>query len=120
MDEYPKLIGMMSDLLKDSQKEKVLRMIVATFVNLIKNAKSSPALLRKFTLSMVTAKVPRSLELIIQTHCNKADKGGSGQPSLNTKSTDVDEDLVEDCELLQTALIEAEQKLSSFDEYRQL
>lgn len=58
----------MSDILKDSQKEKVLRMIVAAFVNILNNAKESESLLREFTLIMITAKVPRSLELIIETH----------------------------------------------------
>lgn len=123
MDDYQKIIVLMSDILKDSQKEKVLRMIVATFVNLIKNAKDDTKLLRKFTLTMVTAKVPRSLELIIQTHCNKEKSNGNekssrNQPKKDDNAKELDEDLVDDCEVLQNALIEAEQKLSSFEEYQ--
>jgi len=115
LKNYPKVLWQMSDILKDSQKEKVLRMIVATFVNILNNAQESESLLREFTLIMITAKVPRSLELIIETHCNKEESAGVG--IATTKNKEIDIDLAEDCEKLQGFLQEADQKLSSYDEY---
>lgn len=107
LKNYPRVLTQMADILKDSQKVKVLRMIVATFVNLLSNSSSSEALVREYTLMMLTYKVQRALELIMQTHCDKE----------KTNEKDLDEDLTHDCEVLQRALIEAEAKLSSFDEY---
>ena len=132
--ENMKILTTLSDVLKDSQKVKVIRMIIATFVNILKNT-SEKAVYRKFSLCLITCKVPRTLELILENHCNvDQQKKGSSSVDLNnnleskpqksssssdskTKKEDIDEDLLNDAEFLQKALLEAEANLSSFDEY---
>lgn len=119
MRQYKKLIPTLSDVLKMAQKEKVLRMIIATFVNLLNNSSENAAIHREYTLIMIQCKVLRSLELIIQTHCNKEpERGKKTSRNIPAKKQDeIDEDLAQDCELLEQILTEAEQKLSSVDEY---
>jgi len=94
------LIPMTADILIDTEKEKVVRMCIAVFRNLIDNVKtSSPALARENAIQMVQCKVLRHLEIIIQRYT-------------------ADEDLHADAEYLSDVLTASVADLNSLDEYR--
>ena len=117
MSKFPKVLPALADVLKTCQKEKVLRMIIAIFVNLLKSSQDDKKLFREYTMLMIQGKVVRSLELIIQTHCNTEKDPNNTLSNLQSKD-EVDEDLLEDCEFLDEQLSLAVQNLSSIDEYR--
>ncbi|KAK2179909.1 hypothetical protein NP493_466g00003 [Ridgeia piscesae] len=91
------LIPTMADILNESVKEKVIRIILATFRNLLEKPQERE-LLRDNALSMVQCKVMKHLGL------------------LEGRKFD-DPDIVEDLEFLTEKLKTSVQDLSSFDEY---
>ena len=84
-------------VLSDAQKEKVSRIILAVFRNLIEKPEEADVK-KENCISMVQSKVLKQLELLEQ---RKFD----------------DEDIVEDIEYLTEKLNASVQDLSSFDEY---
>ncbi|XP_060554958.1 LOW QUALITY PROTEIN: V-type proton ATPase subunit H-like, partial [Ruditapes philippinarum] len=91
------IIPILSDILSDTVKEKVSRIILATFRNLLEKPEERE-LVQENALSMVQCKVLKQLEL------------------LEARKFD-DPDIVEDLQYLQEKLQESVQDLSSFDEY---
>ncbi|KAH9402055.1 PREDICTED: V-type proton ATPase subunit H-like [Rhagoletis zephyria] len=91
----------LADILSESIKEKVIRMILATFRNLIeKPFENEPDISRENAITMVQCKVLKHLEILQQ----------SGQKFD-------DPDIKEDIEFLFEKLQASVQDLSSFDEY---
>lgn len=91
------VIPILADVLSDAQKEKVSRIILAVFRNLIEKPEEADVK-KENCISMVQSKVLKQLELLEQ---RKFD----------------DEDIVEDIEYLTEKLNASVQDLSSFDEY---
>merc|ERR1719365_482487 len=91
------VIPILADVLSDAQKEKVSRIILAVFRNLIEKPEEADVI-KENCISMVQSKVLKQLELLEQ---RKFD----------------DEDIVEDIEFLTEKLNASVQDLSSFDEY---
>merc|ERR1719179_109430 len=91
------VIPILADILSDAQKEKVSRIILAVFRNLIEKPEDNEVK-KENCISMVQCKVLKQLELLEQ---RKFD----------------DEDIVEDIEYLNEKLNASVQDLSSFDEY---
>ncbi|XP_043234791.1 V-type proton ATPase subunit H-like [Amphibalanus amphitrite] len=91
------LIPILADILIDTEKEKVVRMCVATFRNLIEKVQEA-SVRRDNSIQMVQCKVLRHLELISQRYSS-------------------DEDLMADASFLTEHLTASVQDLSSFDEY---
>lgn len=91
------VIPILSDVLSDAQKEKVSRIILAVFRNLIEKPEETDVK-KENCISMVQCKVLKQLELLEQ---RKFD----------------DEDIAEDIEFLNSKLNASVQDLSSFDEY---
>lgn len=91
------LVPIMADILSESAKEKVTRIILALFHNLLSNP-TEPELAKENALAMVTCKVLKTLELL-----------------ENRKFED--DDITEDIEFLKEQLEKSFHDLSSFDEY---
>ncbi|XP_064597515.1 V-type proton ATPase subunit H-like [Liolophura sinensis] len=91
------IIPILSDILSESVKEKVSRIILATFRNLLEKT-TDRDVLQEMALSMVQCKVLKQLEL------------------LESRKFD-DPDIMEDLEFLMEKLQVSIQDLSSFDEY---
>lgn len=98
MKKY-KIVQSLADILRESVKEKVKRIVVAVFRNLIENVDDNE-LARENAIIMVQCKVMKQLEIIKQ--------------SIQANS---DPELVEDVEYLIGILHASVQDLSSFDEY---
>lgn len=94
-----KIIQCLADILRESVKEKVKRITLAVFRNLIQNVEDRDTA-RENAIIMVQCKVMKQLEIIKQ--------------SLGPNS---DPELVEDVEFLIDVLQVSVQDLSSFDEY---
>lgn len=99
MKKY-RIIQCLADILRESVKEKVKRIVLAVFRNLIQNV-DDREIARENAIIMVQCKVMKQLEIIKQ----------SQQPSNG------DPELIEDVEYLVGVLQESVQDLSSFDEY---
>lgn len=95
-----KIIQCLADILRESVKEKVKRIVLAVFRNLIQNV-DDREIARENAIIMVQCKVMKQLEIIKQ--------------SMQTANSDPE--LVEDVEYLIGVLQESVQDLSSFDEY---
>ncbi|XP_024082413.1 V-type proton ATPase subunit H [Cimex lectularius] len=91
------VIPILSDILSDSVKEKVTRIILATFRNLIEKPEDA-SISKEHCIAMVQTKVLKQLSILEQ---RKFD----------------DEDIVEDVQFLNEKLQASVQDLSSFDEY---
>ncbi|XP_052234612.1 V-type proton ATPase subunit H-like [Dreissena polymorpha] len=91
------IIPILSDLLSDTVKEKVSRIILATFRNMLEKPEERETV-QENALAMVQCKVLKQLEL------------------LEARKFD-DPDIVEDLAYLTEKLQESVQDLSSFDEY---
>merc|ERR1719189_3236381 len=91
------VIPILADILSDAQKEKVSRIILAVFRNLIEKPEQTDVK-KENCISMVQCKVLKQLELLEQ---RKFD----------------DEDITEDIEFINEKLNASVQDLSSFDEY---
>nr|APA34014.1 seminal fluid protein [Nilaparvata lugens] len=91
------IIPILADILSDSVKEKVTRIILAVFRNLIEKPED-PSMAKEHCIAMVQSKVLKQLSILEQ---RKFD----------------DEDIVEDVEFLNEKLQASVQDLSSFDEY---
>ncbi|XP_075220475.1 V-type proton ATPase subunit VhaSFD isoform X1 [Lycorma delicatula] len=91
------VIPILADILSDSVKEKVTRIILAVFRNLIEKPEES-AIAKEHCIAMVQSKVLKQLSILEQ---RKFD----------------DEDIVEDVQFLNEKLQASVQDLSSFDEY---
>lgn len=91
------VIQALGDILSESSKEKVIRIIVATFKNILEKA-DEREIVREAALQMVQCKTLKTLEL------------------MDAKKFD-DPDLEEDIEFLTEKLHISVQDLSSFDEY---
>ncbi|KAF7637935.1 V-type proton ATPase subunit H [Meloidogyne graminicola] len=91
------IIQTLGDILSECSKEKVVRIILHTFRNLLEKI-DSRELVRESALQMVQCKTLKTLEL------------------MDAKKFD-DEDLLEDIEFLSERLHTSVQDLSSFDEY---
>uniref|UniRef100_A0A0K8T9X0 V-type proton ATPase subunit H n=1 Tax=Lygus hesperus TaxID=30085 RepID=A0A0K8T9X0_LYGHE len=91
------VIPILADILSDSVKEKVTRIILAAFRNLIEKPEDS-AISKEHCIAMVQSKVLKQLSILEQ---RKFD----------------DEDIVEDVQFLNEKLQASVQDLSSFDEY---
>merc|ERR1719500_404008 len=91
------VIPILADILSDAQKEKVSRIILAVFRNLIEKPEELE-IKKENCISMVQCKVLKQLELLEQ---RKFD----------------DEDIAEDIDFLNNKLNASVQDLSSFDEY---
>lgn len=96
MNSY-NVIPILADILSESVKEKVIRIILATFRNLLEKPEEKE-IIHNHALSMVTCKVVKQLTLLEQ---RKFD----------------DTDITEDIEFLSETLLASVQDLSSFDEY---
>lgn len=92
-------ITILSDILSESVKEKVTRIILATFRNLIENPED-PDITKDNAITMVQGKVLKQLDILKQAG-NKYE----------------DPDLLEDIDALHEKLQSYVQDLSSFDEY---
>jgi len=90
-------IPILADILSESIKEKVIRIILATFRNLLEKPEEKENI-HNHALSMVTCKVLKHLSLLEQ---RKFD----------------DSDITDDIEFLNEILAASVQDLSSFDEY---
>ncbi|XP_052763299.1 V-type proton ATPase subunit H-like [Mya arenaria] len=97
MNKQHSIIPILADILSDTVKEKVSRIILATFRNLTEKPEERE-IIQENALSMVQCKVLKQLEL------------------LDSRKYD-DPDIVEDLAFLQEKLQESVQDLSSFDEY---
>ena len=93
------VIPVLADILSDSVKEKVTRIILATFVNMIKKPEE-PSIAKDNAITMVQRKVLKQLEILQQ----------SGQKFE-------DPDILEDIEFLTETLQASVVDMSSFDEY---
>ncbi|KAL1122374.1 hypothetical protein AAG570_003779 [Ranatra chinensis] len=91
------VIPILADILSDSVKEKVTRIILAVFRNLIEKPEDS-TVSKEHCIAMVQSKVLKQLSILEQ---RKFD----------------DEDIVEDVQFLNEKLQASVQDLSSFDEY---
>ncbi|XP_018904009.1 V-type proton ATPase subunit H isoform X1 [Bemisia tabaci] len=91
------VIPILADILSDSVKEKVTRIILAVFRNLIEKPEE-PNIAKEHCIAMVQSKVLKQLSILEQ---RKFD----------------DEDIVEDVQFLNEKLQASVQDLSSFDEY---
>lgn len=91
------VIPILADILSDSVKEKVTRIILAVFRNLIEKPEDS-SISKEHCIAMVQSKVLKQLSILEQ---RKFD----------------DEDIVEDVQFLNEKLQASVQDLSSFDEY---
>lgn len=91
------VIPILADILSDSVKEKVTRIILAVFRNLIEKPEDS-SVSKEHCIAMVQSKVLKQLSILEQ---RKFD----------------DEDIVEDVQFLNEKLQASVQDLSSFDEY---
>lgn len=91
------IIPTLVDILSESGREKVVRIILATFRNMLEKPEEKE-ILQENALAMVRAKVPKQLELI---EGRKID----------------DQDLLDDLKWLDEKLAASVQDLSSFDEY---
>lgn len=98
MKKY-KIIQCLADVLCESVKEKVKRIVLAVFRNLIQNVEDRE-IARENAIIMVQCKVMKQLEII------KHSMQANGDPEL-----------IEDVEYLIGVLQESVQDLSSFDEY---
>ncbi|CAG2166182.1 unnamed protein product [Oppiella nova] len=98
MNKY-NAIPVLADILSEAVKEKVTRMTLATFRNLIEKP-TDAEIIRDNAITMVQCKVLKQLEILQQ----------SGQ-----KFDDVD--IKEDIDFLTEKLLASVQDLSSFDEY---
>lgn len=96
MSKY-NIIPILADILSESGKEKVARIILATFRNLIEKPDENE-IKRDNAIAMVQCKVSRQLEIL-----------------QGKKFTDPD--IVEDIEYLEEKLNTSVQDMSSFDEY---
>lgn len=96
MGKY-KVIPILADILRDNEKEKVIRIILAVYRNLIEKPQDSQVA-RENCIAMVQSKVLKHLDILEQ---RKVD----------------DEDLHSDIEFLTEKLQASVQDLSSFDEY---
>ncbi|XP_023240741.1 V-type proton ATPase subunit H-like [Centruroides sculpturatus] len=92
-----KVIPILSDILSESAKEKVWRVILATFRNLIEKPDNSESS-RDNAIAMVQCKVLKQLEILQGRKCD-------------------DPDIEEDIKFLNETLQASVQDLSSFDEY---
>jgi len=93
------VIPVLADILTESVKEKVTRIILATFTNMIKKPED-PQIAKEHAVIMVHRKVLKQLEYLQQ----------SGQKFE-------DPDILEDIEFLATTLNASVVDMSSFDEY---
>ncbi|KAH9529145.1 V-type proton ATPase subunit VhaSFD isoform X2 [Dermatophagoides farinae] len=93
-------IPKLADILSESIKEKVIRMILATFRNMIEKPAEEPEIARENAITLVQCKVLKHLEILQQ----------SGQKFD-------DPDIKDDIDFLYQKLQESIQDLSSFDEY---
>lgn len=93
------VIPVLADILADSVKEKVTRIILATFVNIIKKPEDH-SISKDHAIAMVQRKVLKQLEILAQ----------SGQKFE-------DPDILEDIEFLTETLQASVVDMSSFDEY---
>lgn len=91
------MIPILADILSDAQKEKVSRIILAVFRNLIEKPEDRQ-IVKENCISMVQCKVLKQLELVEQ---RKLD----------------DEDVQADIEFLKDKMESSLQDLSSYDEY---
>uniref|UniRef100_A0AC35TT80 V-type proton ATPase subunit H n=1 Tax=Rhabditophanes sp. KR3021 TaxID=114890 RepID=A0AC35TT80_9BILA len=91
------VIQLLVDVLSETTKEKVMRIILATFRNIIEKIEDKE-IVRQAALNMVQCKTMKTLELL-----------------ENKKLEDVD--IAEDIEFLQQKLNASVHDLSSFDEY---
>lgn len=91
------IIQVLGDILSECSKEKVIRIILATFRNLLEKIEDRE-IVREAALQMVQCKTLKALEL------------------MDAKKFD-DPDLQEDIEFLSERLHASVQDLSSFDEY---
>lgn len=98
MKKY-KIIQSLADILRESVKEKVKRIVLAVFRNLIQNV-DDKEIARENAIIMVQCKVMKQLEIIKQS-----------------MSANSDPELIEDADYLIGVLQESVQDLSSFDEY---
>lgn len=98
MKKY-RIIQCLADILRESVKEKVKRIVLAVFRNLIQNV-DDREIARENSIIMVQCKVMKQLEII--------------QQSIQANS---DPELIEDVEYLIGVLQDSVQDLSSFDEY---
>ncbi|KAI8506109.1 PREDICTED: V-type proton ATPase subunit H-like [Branchiostoma belcheri] len=96
MDRY-NVIPVLSDVLRESVKEKVTRIVLATFRNLLEKPTDRDCI-KDHALAMIQCKVLKHLEVL------------EGQKFE-------DPDITEDIEFLEEKLQESMQDLSSFDEY---
>lgn len=92
-----RIIQTLGDILSECSKEKVIRIILATFRNLLEKI-DDREIVRESALQMVQCKTLKTLEL------------------MDAKKFD-DPDLQEDIEFLSEKLHTSVQDLSSFDEY---
>merc|ERR550525_1953512 len=91
------VIPILADILSDAQKEKVSRIILAVFRNLIEKPEETEVK-KENCISMVQCKVMKQLELLEQRKFE-------------------DEDIQEDISFLMEKMNESVQDLSSYDEY---
>ncbi|XP_019758701.1 V-type proton ATPase subunit H isoform X1 [Dendroctonus ponderosae] len=91
------VIPILADILSDSVKEKVTRIILAVFRNLIEKPEDAQVA-KEHCISMVQSKVLKQLQILEQRKCD-------------------DEDITADVEFLSEKLHSSVQDLSSFDEY---
>nr|AFM90690.1 ATPase, H+ transporting, lysosomal, V1 subunit H [Callorhinchus milii] len=91
------IVPALSDILQESVKEKVTRIILATFRNLLEKSAERETL-QEYALAMIQCKVLKQLE------------------NLEQQKYD-DEDIADDIKYLLEKLGESVQDLSSFDEY---
>ncbi|CAH0380584.1 unnamed protein product [Bemisia tabaci] len=91
------VIPILADILSDSVREEVTRIILAVFRNLIEKLEK-PNIAKEHCIAMVQSKVLKQLSILEQ---HKLD----------------DEDIVEDVQFLNEKLQASVQDLSSFDEY---
>lgn len=96
LDKYS-VIPILADILSEAVKEKVMRIVLATYRNLLEKPEDSH-IKQQNAVSMVQCKLLKQLEI------------------LNDKRFD-DEDVVEDIKFLSEFLEASVQDLSSFDEY---
>lgn len=92
------VIPILADILSDSVKEKVTRIILAVFRNLIEKP-TETSIAKENCISMVQSKVLKQLSILEQRKIE-------------------DEDIVEDVQFLNEKLQASVQDLSSFDEYK--
>lgn len=92
------VVPYLADILADSSKEKVSRIILATFRQLVERAQSEKLLQQEYAVAMVHGKVLKNLKL------------------LGDRKFD-DPDIKDDIEFLEEQLLASVQDLSSLEEY---